>query len=156
MVHLVRGDDAVNKVKLPQISDYEFSFPNMPHSKFVFEKSDGQISKNLKWHISDFAYNGKRIELNFFDATKININEIIGLYYSSELNTTYKIVATENKLVATHSKNEDAVLTAFQPDTFVSAIGKIEVIRNNLNEVSGICIIGQRTGKIKFEKLTNK
>lgn len=156
LFHLVKGDDAVNKVKLPQISDYEFSFPNMPHSKFVFEKSDGQISKTLKWHISDFAYNGKRIELKFFDATKININEIIGLYYSSELNTTYKIVATENKLVATHSKNEDAVLTAFQPDTFVSAIGKIEVIRNNLNEVSGIYIIGQRTGKIKFEKLTNK
>ncbi len=39
LFHQVKGDN--NKLILPQTSDYEFIYPNMPHSKFVFEKVSG-------------------------------------------------------------------------------------------------------------------
>jgi CubicO group peptidase (beta-lactamase class C family) len=153
----VKGD--TNKLKLPQTDDYEFTYPNRPHSKFVFDKTNAQSSDFLKWHLSDFCYKGKRVELKEFDNTKINLNEYAGSYYNSEVNTAYNFVVKENKLVATHNINEDIILTALQPDVFVSNyigfFGKIEIIRNEQQKVIGCCISGQKIKKIKFTKINN-
>ena len=147
----VKGDD--NKVRLMQISDNEFTYPNIPHSKFVFEKVDRQSSNFVKWHIADFSYKGQRIEIKEFDKEKVNINELAGMYYNSELNTNYNFVLKDNNLFATHSKNGEAILTAFQPDFFVSNIGAIEIIRNDQNKVIGFNLSRQLIKSIKFEKI---
>ncbi|MDN3676426.1 serine hydrolase domain-containing protein [Flavobacterium paronense] len=156
LFHLAKGDTISNRVKLIQTGDYEFTYPNLPHSKFVFNKTNGQITEFLKWHISDFSYKGKRIEIKEFDTEKINLNELVGLYYNAELNTTYKFIIKENNLIATHSRNSDAIFTAFQPDLFVSNLGEIEVIRNEQNKVIGFYLMTQGIRKIKFEKMNDK
>ncbi|MFM9908053.1 MAG: serine hydrolase domain-containing protein [Chitinophagaceae bacterium] len=153
-----KGDN--NRVKLQQISDYEFIYPNEPHSKIVFAKTNGQATNFLEWHFSDFSYKGLSVELKEFDETKINFAELIGRYYNSELKTSYNFVVKENKLVATHNINEDIILTALQPDVFISIyigyFGKIEVIRNEQQQVIGCYISGQKTRRIKFEKIDGK
>jgi hypothetical protein len=154
----VKGDN--NKVKLPQTGDYEFIYPDRPYSKIVFDETNGQAAGFLKWHFSDFAYKGKRVEIKAFDETKINLNEIAGSYYNPEVNSTYNFAVKENKLVATHYINEDIVLAALQADVFVSNytgfFGKIELIRNEQQKVTGCYISGQKTRRIKFEKLQDK
>lgn len=147
----VKGDDY--KVKLVQTSDYEFTFPNIPHSKFVFEEPNGQSSQFVKFHISDFYYKGQRIELKEFDKEKININELVGMYYNAELNTNYNIIIKETNLFVTHSRNGEAIVTAFQPDIFVSNIGAIEFIRNDLKKVIGFNLSGQGFKGMKFDKI---
>ena len=147
----VKGDDT--KVKLVQISDNEFTFPNYPHSKFVFEKANGQSSNFVRWHISDFSYKGQRIELKQFDKEKVNSNELVGMYYNAELNTTYDFVLKDNNLFATHSRNGEMSLIAFQPDIFVSNIGGIEIIRNDLKKVIGFNLSGQGIKGMRFDKI---
>jgi CubicO group peptidase (beta-lactamase class C family) len=153
-----KGDN--NKAKLLQIADYEFIYPNRPHSKIVFAKTNRVSSNFLKWHFSDFAYQGQRVELKNFDETKINLTEFTGSYYNPEMNTRYKFVVKENKLVATHNINGDIILTALQPDVFVStyigSFGKIEIIRNEQQKVIGCYISGQKARLIKFEKIADK
>lgn len=147
----VKGSD--NKVVLMQISDNEFSYPNIPHSKFVFEKVNGQNSNFVKWHIADFSYKGQRIEVKEFDKDKVKISELVGMYYSSELNTTYNLVIKDTNLFVTHSKNGEEILTAFQPDLFISNIGSIEIIRNDQNKVIGFNISRQGILSMKFDKI---
>jgi len=147
----VKGDD--NKVKLVQISDNEFTYSNIPHSKFVFEKTNGRISNFVKFYVTDFSYKGQRIELKEFAKENVNINELVGMYYNAELNTTYNFVLKDNNLFATHSKNGEAILTAFQPDFFVSIIGAIEVIRNEKDKIIGFNLTRQGIIKMKFDKI---
>lgn len=156
LFHLVKGDDVSNKVKLLQTSDNEFSYPNIPHSKFVFEKNNGQSSNFVKFNVTDFSYKGQRIELKQFDKEKVNNNELVGMYYNAELNTTYNFVLKENNLFATHSKNGEISLIAFQPDIFVSNVGTtIEIIRNDLKKVIGFNLSGQGVKEMKFDKIND-
>ena len=147
----VKGDE--NKVRLLQISDNEFTFPNYPHSKFVFEKTNKQSSNFVNWHISDFSYKGQRIEIEEFDKQKVNSSELVGMYYNTELNTTYNFVLKDNNLFAIHSRNGEISLIAFQPDIFVSNIGGIEIIRNDLKKVIGFNLSGQGIKGMRFDKI---
>lgn len=147
----IKGDD--RKVKLVQINDNEFTYPNIPHSKFVFEQNNQPSSQYVKWHITDFLYKGKRTELKEFDKEKININELVGMFYNAELNTNYNFIVKENNLFATHSKNGEAILTAFQPDIFVSNIGLVKIIRNEQNKAIGFNLSRQGIKEMLFNKI---
>lgn len=147
----VKGDD--NKVKLLQTNDNEFTYPNIPHSKFIFEKINQQSSQFVKWHITDFSYKGQRTELKEFDKEKINSNELIGMFYNSELNTNYNFVVKGNDLFATHSRNGEAILTAFQPDIFISNIGAIKIIRNEQGKIIGFNLSRQGIKEMRFDKI---
>jgi CubicO group peptidase (beta-lactamase class C family) len=147
----VKGDE--NRVKLLQISDNEFTFPNYPHSKFVFEKTNGQRSNFVKWHISDFSYKGQRIEIKEFDTEYVNTSELVGIYFNAEINTTYSFVLKDNNLFATHSRIGEISIMAFQPDFFVSNIGGIEIIRNDLKKVIGFNLSGQGFKSMRFDKI---
>jgi len=144
------------KLELPQINRNEFIYPNLPHSKFVFNTLDGKKSNELKWHVSDFVYEGNRIELTEFDKTKVNLKDFVGQYYNPEVNTMYQFLIKENQLVARHNKNDDINLLPLQPDIFISNMsffGEVKMIRNERNKVIGFYLSGQKSKKIKFEKL---
>jgi hypothetical protein len=50
------------KIVLPSIAANEFLFPNFPHSKISFSRAtNGQEAYQLKWHLSDFVFTGKKI-----------------------------------------------------------------------------------------------
>ena len=150
-----KGD--TSKVKLVQSGDYEFIYPNRPHSKIVFGTTKGEAANFLNWHFSDFSYKGKRVDFKPFDETKMNLNEIVGNYYNSEINTTYRLIIKDNKVVATHNINADVVLIPLQPDVFVSSyvgfFGKIEIIRNSQSIITGFYLSGQKIRRIKFDKV---
>lgn len=59
----------------------------------------------------------------------------------------------DNNLIATHSKNREIILSAFQPDVFVSNIGATEVIRNKENKVTGFNLSSQAIKSMIFEKI---
>lgn len=146
----VKGDS--EKTKLIPINNYEFIYPNNSHSKIVFNK----IDTSLKWHFSDFSYKGEKLQLKNFEKSEINLNEYIGEYFNLEVNTRYNIILKDNKLVATHHKNEDINLMLLQPDILISNIsfiGEIEMIRDNKNKITGCYISGQKSKKIKFQKI---
>lgn len=152
LFHQIKNDN--QKVKLSQINNYEFSYPNIPNSKIVFDVKDAKPINEFKWQISDFTYKGKRLQLKEVNETEINLNELVGNYFSSEVNTSYNLVIKENKLVATHNRNDDILLSVLQPDIFIGGgfFGKIEVIRNEQNKVIGLYVSGQKTKGIKFDK----
>lgn len=146
----IKGDS--EKTKLKPINNYEFIYPNIPHSKIVFNTSD----TSLKWQMSDFIYKGKKLQLKEFDESKINLEEFVGEYYNTEVNTKYTFIIKDRTLVATHYKNEEINLVLLQPDVLISNqgfFGKIEIIRDNQNKVTGCYISGQRSKRIQFEKL---
>lgn len=147
----VKGDDT--KVKLVQTGDNEFSFPAMPHSKFVFDKTDGKSSAFVQLYVTDFCYKGQRIEVKNFEAQNINLKELVGMYYNAELNTSYNIVFKQDQLFVTHSRNGEAIITAFQPDIFVSIIGAMGIIRNEKEKVIGFHLTRQGVQKIRFDKI---
>ena len=94
-----------------------------------------------------------------FDETKIDLLELEGIYTCKDANTTYTFVVSENQLFATHPINDDILLTPFQPDSFTSNwsfFGKIEIIRNTQNEVTGFKLSGQNALNIMFEKMCDK
>jgi CubicO group peptidase (beta-lactamase class C family) len=135
----ITGDS--EKIALPSISANEFLFPNFPHSKISFIRANnGQEINQLKWHLSDFVFPGKRIILKPFDKSQINLSEFAGKYYSSELGTEYTFLVKDKNLVATHNRNEDIKMQELQPDVFISNqvyFRKVEFMRNEQSQITG-------------------
>ena len=81
------------------------------------------IKNTFKLEKPDFEKRFKELEESYNKAeineTKINLNEIVGKYFNSEVNTTYEIVIKEKKLVATHDRNKNIELTPFQKDVLL-------------------------------------
>jgi CubicO group peptidase (beta-lactamase class C family) len=150
----INGDS--EKILLPSLAANEFLFPNFPHSKISFSKAtNGQDTYQLKWHLSDFVFPGKKIILQPFDKSQINLPEFAGKYYSSELGTEYNFLVKDNNLVATHNRNKDIKMLELQPDVFISNQGyfrKVEFIRNEQSQIIGCKISAIGINEIKFEK----
>jgi CubicO group peptidase (beta-lactamase class C family) len=150
----INGD--TEKILLPPIAANEFLFPSFPHSKISFSKAaNGQETNQLKWHLSDFAFPGKKIILKPFDKSQINLPEFAGKYYSSELGTEYNFVVKDKNLVATNNRNDDIKMQELQPDVFISNQGyfrKVEFIRNEQSQIIGCKISAIGIKEIKFEK----
>ena len=101
-------------------------------------------------------YTTKRIHLKPFDTTTINLSELTGLYYNSELNTTYKLIVKDDALVATNDLNNNIILSPLQPDIFTSLtnyFGKVEVIRNEQGKVISLSVSGQGFKSMAFNKI---
>jgi CubicO group peptidase (beta-lactamase class C family) len=151
------GDD--QRLNLISLNNYEFVYPNAPHSKIVFSRDGGPIANEFKWHFSDFVYNGRRIEIKEMDISKVDLTELEGRYFSAELNMEYRLSISDSQLVASHFKNDDIVLSVLSPDVFVSHVGyfgKVEIIRDAQQRVAGYYLSAQRARKIRFDKLVEK
>ncbi|MFN8152735.1 MAG: serine hydrolase domain-containing protein [Bacteroidia bacterium] len=149
----VYGD--TNKIALIRLSNNEFSFPAIPHSRFVFSPLKNQSCEKLRWHISDFSYVGKRVALKKIETDGTLPEGIVGLYYNAELNSVYRLEVQDGKLVAVHSRNGESTLTLFQPNLYVADFGALEFIYNNKQEIIGFNLMVQGIRKMKFEKLKN-
>ncbi len=156
LFHQVKNDD--QKVKLIQTGNFEFVYPNLPNSTIVFDIKEGKPAGEFKWHISDFLYKGQRIQLKAFDTAKIDLSEITGQYFNPEVNSIYNMIIKESTLVATHNRNANIFLSILQPDIFIGGgfFGKVEVIRNEQNKVTGLYVSGQNSKRIKFDKIDCK
>ncbi len=144
-----------DKLELPQTGDFEFIFPPIEHSKLVFDGSKGSKVSTFDWHMSDFSYPGKRIDIKPFNSKRVHLEELVGRYYSPELKDTYELTIQNKQLIATHRNSYDINLANFQPDVLLGSEGffrKVVVVRDKKRRVVGISVSAQHA-TIYFEKL---
>jgi hypothetical protein len=138
-----------SKLKLPVLRENEFQFTPRLHSKFRFYKN------GLDWHFSDFYYPAKKVILNPPKYANLDIEELVGVYKSSEVETSYTFIIKNNKLVATHNFNEDIELIPIEKDNFItdtSYLSRVEFTRNSKGNIDACKISGQSSYNILFTK----
>ena len=86
--------------------------------------------------------------------TPEQLTEFTGDYYTEELDTTYTIVVSENRLVAKHRRHDDISLT-YTGDHFTGNVWffpEIRFIRDSTGRVTGFRLTGGRVRNLHFEK----
>ncbi len=87
--------------------------------------------------------------------TSEQLAEYTGEYYSRELETFYRIVFDEGRLIATHRKHDDFPLTAITPDYYSGTewfFRKVHFTRDNTNSINGFLVTGSRVRNLRFTK----
>ncbi len=87
--------------------------------------------------------------------TSEQLAEYTGEYYSRELETFYRIVFDEGRLIATHRKHDDFPLTAITPDYYSGTewfFRKVHFTRDNTNSINGFLVTGGRVRNLRFTK----
>ena len=139
------------KMELPRVGNYEFKFPILGYSTFVFDHS-----KNFKWRLFDMTYPVTRVNLKPFNPATVRLKELEGTYYSSELRDEYILQVKNKELVATHRRNDDITLTPIQKDWFHGSsgfFGKVVPVRNQAGHITGIKVSAQRAPNILFRRV---
>jgi CubicO group peptidase (beta-lactamase class C family) len=160
---IARGDSLFLKTSgsedllyVPYQGDHAFVFPYLPHSKLVFSSDEEGKFQEVSWHFSDFAYPGKRVVFNTFDKRQIDFTEFEGLFYSSELETSYRFEVDEaGTLTANHHKIGRFAYEAVQNDFFISNygfVGGLAFLRDEKGKIIGCHISGQDAHKVFFKK----
>jgi CubicO group peptidase (beta-lactamase class C family) len=86
-----------------------------------------------------------------FDATGIRLSDFTGTYYSSELDTRYKMVIQKDTLIAQHQRHDDLKLSPTAKDAFnCNILGKVEFTRNKANQVTGLKATTGRVRNLVF------
>lgn len=106
----------------------------------------------------DLIMNGQerqamRIELA--PLTKEEMAAYTGEYYSAELDTTYRLVIAEGKLVAKHFRNEDTMLTHIWKDHFTADKWWFNAVffqRDSGGKINGFEITQGRVKHLRFDK----
>ena len=86
--------------------------------------------------------------------TSEQLTEFTGDYYTEELDTTYTIVVSENRLVAKHRRHDDISLTD-AGDHFTGNVWffpEIRFTRDDTGGVTGFKLTGGRVRNLHFEK----
>ena len=89
-----------------------------------------------------------------FDASKINLSEYAGEYFSPELSTTYTFAVESGKLMVKHFRTGNGHLTMTQPDKFSGDLwyfGSVEFTRTD-NVISGCKVSTGRVLNVQFVK----
>lgn len=96
----------------------------------------------------------KSTEDDFDMATSKELTGYVGKYYSTELLTGYELILKDNKLVMTHIRLKDMVLTQTGESKF-SGVNyysfTLEFTKNRSNQVTGFTVIDFRGEIISFE-----
>ena len=135
---------------LPVIGDGDFLFPYIPTSKFSFHEG------GFDFHIADFTYACKKIELYPPRYEEIDLSEFTGLYQNMELNTLYEITIDDNRLVARHHLNEDIILHPRAEDSFYSTsgfFGQVDFTRDPQGMVIKFILSGRNVQGLEFRKI---
>ncbi len=156
-----RGELVLNiyglKLKLIPVSERVFRTPNdSPMELSVeFKISNGlPSSMTIKFPDEGEEELLKRVEPPSLSATKLE--EYIGVYYSSELRTHYKVGISKDKLVFKHRRAPKAPLTPIMKDTFLvnDPYMMVSFMRRKDGEIVGFIVTTSRsTGGIYFEKV---
>jgi CubicO group peptidase (beta-lactamase class C family) len=139
-----------DKAPLPAIGDGDFLFPYIPTSKFSF------YDNGFDFHIADFKYACKIINLNPPRLKKANLIKFAGLYRNKEFNTEYELIIENDNLVAVHSLNNNITLYPLAKDSFHSNepfFGRLDFLNNRRGKIIGFQLSGQNLNHIKFNKI---
>lgn len=96
---------------------------------------------------------GKRIQVKRLSPEQMR--EYTGDYYSGELDTTYRIVLQDDKIIARHRRHGDIPLVRTKEDLFTGRrwfFHKVHFIRNDQNQIEGFLLTGGRVRNLRFER----
>ncbi len=88
--------------------------------------------------------------------TPADLERYAGSYYSPELDTVYRIVVEEGRLVARHQRNRDIPLTVTEPDVFSSGaffFRTVRFTRSDAGAIDGFRLTGGRVRDLRFERV---
>jgi CubicO group peptidase (beta-lactamase class C family) len=141
---------ANDRAPLPVICDGDFLFPYIPTSKFSFYEN------GFDFHIADFKYACKKVNLNPPKLGKADLVKFAGHYRNNELNTEYELIIENDNLVAVHSFNNSIILYPLDKASFhsnESFFGKLDFINNRRGKIIGFQLSGQNLNCINFIKI---
>jgi len=87
--------------------------------------------------------------------TSEQIAEYTGEYYSSELDTFYRIVFDEGRLIVNHRKHDDFPLTVITPDYYSGTqwfFRTVHFTRDDNFRINGFLVTGSRVRNLRFTK----
>ncbi len=87
--------------------------------------------------------------------TSEQIAEYTGEYYSSELDTFYRIVFEDGRLIVNHRKHDDFPLTVITPDYYSGTewfFRTVYFTRDNNFRINGFLVTGSRVRNLRFTK----
>lgn len=139
--------------KLGALSESRFVVMNGRNNVFVsFNKENGnqhltiQIGANAPMTLAPYAPVSYPLD---------NATDYTGTYYSSELDTYYRIVIENGKLITQHQRVQDYELSPVMKDKFHGndwSFDQMSFERNAQNEITGFRISNSRIKSLLFEK----
>lgn len=127
----------------------KYEIPNNTSIQFVFsELKDGFVQKlTIIQNKNEFVC--KRIEKE--KCSNLNLEDYTGIYYCSELETSYSVFIEDNMLKITFPNHAPFLLEQYEKDTFTADFGLLRFYYSN-STLKGFELDVQRAKKIKFEK----
>jgi len=107
----------------------------------------------------DITQNGDTKRANrvgSFDRKSVNREELVGSYYSEELQTTYVLKFDGKKLTGHHARHPDFRVSTLEKDVFSANawfMRQIHFVRNNQGEITGMKVSNGRVRDLWFEKV---
>jgi len=126
------------------------------YNRWVFSVGTDGRSQGFAYHLYDFTWQAKRIELKPMDVAQIRSDEFAGTYMSDELGVALVVHQNDSVLVVRGHRWDEAVLRPFQPDAFTTdqaRMGHFAFTRDAQGQVTGCLVSGQRARDIVFERV---
>jgi len=142
---------ATNEDRFPMtaVSDTEF-FVEAYGASMTFGRGDGGGVDHLTYR----GIHAPRVRP--VSPGSVALGSYVGAYYSSELDTTYRLRVRNAKLVAEHARHGSIGLTPVLQDEFEGAawfIPSLEFDRDEQGSVSGFRITQGRSRNLRFERI---
>ncbi len=146
-----------DKIELPQIGENRFSLNLAQDTSIEFASAKDSASPSISYIIGlHGTLTAQRIELKSFTPSADNLNDYVGGYYSTELNTRYDFTMVDGQLFASHIRVNPIPLAPYHPDEFSTqsqTFQKVEFIRNAAGTVIGCKISAAVANDIWFDRL---
>ena len=135
------------------LSDTSFHVPD-GGIRVLFRREDDRVS-GLVIPTSSGRLEGPRLET--VELGTAELRSYMGLYYSPEIETLYRLAVDDGRLVARHKRHGDLLLESAGPDLFTGPrwfFRKVEFTRTEEGEVDGFRLTGGRVRDLRFLRLT--
>jgi CubicO group peptidase (beta-lactamase class C family) len=148
----LHGRMGTNEFLMTRESKNAYSIFYVPSIKFNFNQQSGD--HDLTMNTPGDAYHFTRLP-NKIQADDKSLLEYTGIYYSPELDCTYKIVLKDHQLYLINSKYNDTKLTLFGPDHLLNDTWYMKhllVTRDKSKQITGFEVDSWRVMHLKFVK----
>jgi CubicO group peptidase (beta-lactamase class C family) len=134
-------------------SETEFEVPQIGGQITFTRSANNEVNEFVLTQGSNVT---KAPRVKEFDPKSIKLSDYTGVFYSPELETRYTIVLEDDKLKATHIRNEPSELHPVADRIFNAEawyMGRIEFIKNQQGVVTGMKVSSGRVKNLQFDKL---
>jgi CubicO group peptidase (beta-lactamase class C family) len=140
-----------------------FALHALSETRFFRRDSDIEITFHLNnigqvTHLT-LTENGREArgeKISSISITSEQKEELRGDYYSSELDTIYRIDVLDGQLTARHIKHDDIPLQVITPDYYSGSpwfFRIVHIIRDGDNSIVGFQLTGSRVRNLRFQKI---